>query len=120
MSRYVWALTTKGGDAKAVDAAIAHGIDRLRAGDGGDLSPDECQYWQEDVSWVSVDTVAHDDGVSVLVDVDLFGQRDEYDRQVAAVLSGGFDEVICVEVSKVEGVTEVTHSDRIERPEEGQ
>ena len=93
-SRYVWEVKTIGGNAATVEAAVQRGLSRLRAGKSGDLSERDVEVWVNDVSGVSVNTVAGVVGVSVLVNIDLFGPRDSYQDSLAAVLSSGFDEVI--------------------------
>lgn len=111
MSTFVWQISTNGGTPQEVTAAVRRGVERLRAGDGGGLSSDEVEPWSKDVSDVSYNTAADDGRVSVLVDITLYDASDA----TAAVLSGGFDEVVLDEVLTVDGVITASHSDRIGR-----
>lgn len=112
MSRYVWEVRTVGGDVDSVNAAITLAIGLLRSGSTvPGLDNDEVEPWAEDVSWVQVsDTVSHAGATSTLVDIECYDSSD-----VAAILSGGFDEVVLDGLMNIRDVTQATHSDRIRR-----
>ena len=122
-SRYVWEITTRGGDPAAIQAAVNTGIDLLRGPRAvAALSPDgpggidEQACWREDVSAVSVGEVAVDgDRASLLIDVDLHDQG-SIAATTAAMMTAGIETAVFDAVMAVDGVTAVSTSDRVARP----
>ncbi len=106
---YVYEVKTRGGDPAEVRAAVMAGVERLRSGERvKTLGRDELEPWTKDIDYARVSGAATDgDAVSVLVDIEVFDRGPAADR-LAAVLAGGFDELVSYAVLDVPGVREVT------------
>jgi len=127
VSTWVWEVRATGGDPTAVSAAIGTAVGGLRvaiqtgyryerAKAALGLDADCAEAWTEDVLATRVLPPAYDAttrSTSVLVEVEVSNAGGE---QTAALLGQGFDDVVLDAVLALPGVTEVSHSDRIERP----
>lgn len=118
MKTFVWEVLIVGGDPAEIRTCIEHALTDLRDGRVlAGLSQEEIEPWVEDISAHKISDLAHDDGqTSVLIDITTYSSLGD-DWHTAAVLTGGFDEVVSARLIELPGVTVVTNTDRIERPE---
>jgi len=120
MTTLAWSVRIKGGEPDAIRAAVENGVALLRGEQRVQgLSPDEQDYWREDVCAVSIGklTAQPDGDLFCLVELTLDDITDGAPlKQIEAVLSGGFDTAVLDAVMDVEGVTQGTYRNLGEPP----
>jgi hypothetical protein len=105
-----WEIVVNGGTTDAVERAVMLAVNLLRSEAKVEgLSPDEQDYWREDVVGVSMSSTVSSRGrIRILLDVDCGGLTSDARWRVAAVLLGGVEAAAGDLVMQVEGVTEFT------------